>query len=121
MGTRNAVTFGRWDENNPQIVSLEPMREGQYYVVMGRMGAGTELVKLELFINSATPTAEGSIPVNTEANPSKMAIGQERDATNHPGRESFDGEISRFLVFERPLSDAEMDQVLGYLKQKYKI
>jgi hypothetical protein len=50
-----------------------------------------------------------------------MVIGQERDAINHPGRESFDGEISRFLVFERPLSGPEIAQILEYLKQKYDI
>jgi len=85
------------------------------------MGAGTEVAKLELFINSIVPVAEAFIPVNTTADPSRMVIGQERDATNHPGRESFDGEISRFLVFERPLSGSEMTQMLGYLKQKYKV
>jgi hypothetical protein len=121
MGTRNAVTFGRWDENNPQIISSEPLKKGQYYVVMGRMGAGRETVKLELFINSIIPAAEGFIPINPAAEPSKMVIGQERDATNHPGRESFDGEISRFLVFERPLSNPEMDRVLRHLKQEYKV
>ena len=47
------------------------------------------------------------VPVNPKANPSKMAVGQERDATNHPGKESFHGEIARFLIFERPLSDKE--------------
>ena len=30
-------------------------------------------------------------------NSSRMAIGQERDAIEHPGKESFDGEIARFL------------------------
>jgi hypothetical protein len=121
MGTRNAVTFGRWDENNPMVISSEPLRKGQYYIVIGRMGAGTEVVKLELFINSIVPVAEGFIPVNTTADPSRMVIGQERDAINHPGRESFDGEISRFLVFERPLSGPEMAQILGYLKHKYEV
>ncbi len=30
MGTRNAVTFGRWDENNPMVISSEPLQKGQY-------------------------------------------------------------------------------------------
>ena len=77
--------------------------------------------KLELLIDSIAPVAEGLVPVNTTADPSRMVIGQERDATNHPGKESFDGEISRFLLFERPLSDPEMAQVLEYLKQKYEV
>ena len=88
---------------------------------MGRMGAGAEVAKLELFVNSIVPVAEGFIPVNTTADPSRMVIGQERDATNHTGKESVDGEISRFLVFERPLFGPEMTQILVYLKQKYDI
>ncbi len=27
------------------------------------------------------------------------------DATNHPGKESFDGELARFLIYERPLTN----------------
>ncbi len=121
MGTRNAITFGRWDENNPLIISPEPLIKGQYYIIIGRMGDGNEIAKLELFINQVAPVATGFVPVNTGADPSKMSIGQERDAINHPGFESFEGEISRFLLFERPLSDQELAQTLGYLKQKYGI
>ena len=121
MGTRNGVTFGRWDENNPHIIDSKPLKTGQYYLVMGRMGAGTDVVKLELFINTLTPVAEGLIPVNTDANPSKMVIGQERDATNHPGKESFDGEIARFLLYDRPLSDEEMKNMTHKLLLDYHI
>ena len=121
MGTRNAITFGRWDENNPQIIDAKPLKTGQYYLVMGRMGAGTEKVKLDLFINQLAPVAEGFVPVNPDANSSKMVIGQERDATNHPGRESFDGEISRFLVYERPLSNKEMEIMINALMMEYHI
>jgi hypothetical protein len=121
MGTRNAITFGRWDENNPQIIDSKSLEAEKYYLVIGRMGEGTEQAKLELFINGSHPVAEGTVPVNPEANPSKMVIGQERDATNHPGRESFDGEISRFLVYERPLSEEELKMMVNKLMLKYHI
>lgn len=121
MGTRNGLSFGRWDENNPLVIDSRPLIKGQYYIVMGRMGAGREKTKLELFVNTTLPTTEAVIQVNTSADPSVMVIGQERDATNHPGNESFDGEISRFLVFDRPLSAYELNQVLSYLKEKYRI
>ena len=60
-------------------------------------------------------------PVNPAANSSKFAIGQERDATNHPGKESFDGEIARFLVYQRPLTNHELEQTLKHLKKTYAI
>ena len=48
-----------------------------------------------------------------------MAIGQERDAIQHPGKESFDGEIARFMIFDRPLSDAELEKEISTLQNHY--
>jgi hypothetical protein len=50
-----------------------------------------------------------------------MAIGQERDATNHPRLESFDGAIARFLIFERKVSDDELKRIANHLMRKYNI
>ena len=58
-------------------------------------------------------------PVKADANPSKMAIGQERDAVEHPGKESFDGEIARFLIYQRPLTDQELNKTIKYLALYY--
>ncbi|VGO13199.1 hypothetical protein PDESU_01753 [Pontiella desulfatans] len=126
MGSRcwPAAVKGRqplWNEKNPQVICSTPLQENKYYLVMGRMGAGQEVVNLELFVNSSEPVDRKPVPVNPEANPSKMAIGQERDAINHPGKESFHGEIARFLIYDRPLSDAELDTMIGHLTAKYMI
>jgi len=59
--------------------------------------------------------------VNPKANPSKMAVGQERNATNHPGHESFHRATSRFLIYERPLSDADLSQVIKQLTETYRV
>lgn len=117
-GARNGITFGRFDENNPKITG--PVLEAdRYYIVAGRMGAGTGTVDIELFANSSFPVSTGPFPVNPEATASKFVIGTERDAVNHPGKESFDGKIGRFLVYERPLSPSEMRDVIIYLKTNY--
>lgn len=109
MSSRNAVTFGRWDNNNPYVTSNKILSQDQYYLIMGRMGKGTDTVMLSLYLNDgAVPIATHSFPVNTRANSSRMAIGQERDAIEHPGRESFVGEMARFLIYDRPLTDKEM-------------
>lgn len=121
IGSRNGITFGRWDNNNPMVLGPKPLKENQYYVVAGRMGAGTGEVQIELFINQPQPVASEPFPVNPKANSSKLAIGQERDATNHPGKESFDGELARFLVYERPLSNDELQQTMESLKKAYAI
>jgi hypothetical protein len=120
MGSRNGITFGRWDENNPQVPGPK-LQENRYYIVAGRMGAGTGNVMIELFVNETKPVASKPIPVNTQANSSKMAIGQERDATNHPGHESFDGELARFLMWDRPLNSQEFDKTLLWLRETYGI
>jgi hypothetical protein len=119
IGSRNGVTFGRWDANNPMVVAPQPLKEGPFHVVAGRMGAGTGEVRIELFINDSAPVAARPFPVNPKANSSKLAVGQERDATNHPGVEAFDGEMARFLIYERPLTDDEMGRTLDLLKKAY--
>jgi hypothetical protein len=120
MGSRNGITFGRWDKNNPQILGPK-LQENRYYIVAGRMGEGTGNVMVELFINETKPLASKAFPVNPRADSSKMAIGQERDATNHPGHESFDGELARFLIWDRPLSQEELKKTLSFLKETYGI
>jgi len=119
-GTRNGVTFGRFDDNNPKV-SGAILRSDHYSVVAATMGQGTGSVPLSIFINQASPSASGKVPVNPDANPSKLAIGTERDATNHPGTESFDGAIARILLYERPLSEEEMQDAMEALTRIYGI
>jgi hypothetical protein len=117
-GVRNGLTFGRFDKNNPQL--LGPVLEtGTFHIVGGRMASGTGIVKLELFANQTRPVATGEAPVTVDSNPSKMTIGQERDAIEHPGHESFDGEIARFLIWERPLTDKELAETMATLRTTY--
>lgn len=115
FGTRNGRTFGRFDENNPQLLGPR-LETGKFHLVGGRMSAGTETATLELFHNSAKPVATGTTPVDPDANPSKMTVGQERDAIEHPGHESFDGEIARLLIWERPLDAAELAAAVELLR-----
>ncbi len=117
-GGRNGLTFGRFDANNPRLAGPQ-LEIGRFYWVAGRMAAGQGSVTVEFFVNSAIPAASAIFPVNPKANPSRMAIGQERDAIEHPGMESFDGEIARFLIWRRPLTDAEMQAALVHLKAVY--
>jgi len=119
-GVRNGLTFGRFDKNNPQL--LGPVLEtGKFHVIGGRMAAGTGMVKIELFANGDKPVATGEAPVEAASNPSKMTVGQERDAIEHPGHESFDGEIARFLIWERPLTDKELADAIISLISAYEI
>lgn len=85
------------------------------------MGAGTGTVDVDLFVDDPKAVASKPFPVNTKANGSKMAIGQERDAKNHPGRESFKGELARIMFWERPFRDEEMTEVMDLLKRDYGI
>ena len=103
------------------VLAPKPLEEGRYYVLAGRMGSGTGDVQIELFINDSQVAASKPFPVNPKANSSKLAIGQERDATNHPGKESFDGGLARFLIYERPLTGDELRQSIDSLKKMYAI
>ena len=119
-GSRSGVTFGRFDENNPKL-SGEKLDADRYYILAARMGSGIGSVPLEIFVNEAEPKNTLNYPVSKKTNPSRMAIGTERDATNHPGSESFDGSIARVFVYERPLNETEMRSTMSFLRQEYSI
>ncbi len=85
------------------------------------MQSGRGAVLVELFVNDSEPFAVETFVVVPSADPSKLAIGQERDATNHPGKESFNGEIARILIWERPLTNDELSTVAKSLKSDYRI
>jgi hypothetical protein len=114
-GARNGLTFGRFDVNNPKLVGPK-LEEGRFHVLAGRMGAGQTDVALEFFVNDLKACATARFPINPKADASKLAIGQERDAIQHPGKESFDGEVARFLLWNRPLTDAELKTVYEKLR-----
>ena len=121
IGSRNSLTMGRWDKNNPMVLATSPLKKDHFYVIAGRMGSGQGIVQIELFINQATKIISKDFPVNPKANSSKLAIGQERDAIEHPGKESFDGEIARFLLYDRPLQNDELKKAISHLKSTYGI
>ncbi len=116
-GARNGITFGRFDKNNPQAMGTK-LERGKWHVLAGRMPAGDGTVKWELFVEQPVAVATTDFPVSATANPGRMAVGQERDAIEHPGAESFDGEIARLLIWERPLSDAELATALRIMAQE---
>lgn len=120
-GGRNGLTFGRFDVNNPQVIGPK-LENGKFHLVAGRMASGQGTVPVELFVGGdVKPVAKADFPVNPDANPSRMTVGQERDAIQHPGVESFDGEIARFLIWRRPLTDAELAETFALLESFYQL
>jgi len=119
-GARNGKTFGRFDVNNPKV-SGPKLQKNRYYLIASRMQKGLGDVRIELFLNDLEPISVSQFPVNPEANPSKMCIGQERDAVEHPGKESFDGAITRLLIYEGGLGDIKFQQEIKKLLKMYSI
>jgi len=119
-GPRNGITFGRFDANNPKVSGAK-LETGRFHLLAGRMAAGTGTVPVELFVNAPVAMARGMAPVSEKGNPSRMAVGQERDAIQHPGVESFDGRIARLLIWERPLADKEMAAAFSGLAEVYSL
>lgn len=119
-GDRNGRSFGRFDKNNPKLLGPK-LDEGTYYVVAGRLQPGKGRKTSQLFVNTIKPVASATFPIDPKANPSKMVIGQERDAIEHPGKESFDGEIARFLIYTGALSDEQLAAAFKSLRETYGI
>jgi hypothetical protein len=83
------------------------------------MGSGLGAVSLEVFVDSNNPAGSALFSVNPNARSSRLSVGQERDAVNHPGEESFDGELARILLYDRPLTNDELGNTINALKRIY--
>ncbi|WP_020533179.1 hypothetical protein [Flexithrix dorotheae] len=114
--------FSRGGYTTPEVVGPY-LPINKWYIVSGRQAAGGPgtTVDLELFVDDPSkPIATGKYPVSSWE-PSRMAIGTERNAINHQGGESFDGELARILIYDRPVSSQEMEAIFNYLKLEYGI
>jgi hypothetical protein len=74
---------------------------------------------LILFASAALCHALPEQGLMLDLDASKMTVGQERDAIQHPGHESFDGEIARLLIWERPLNYKELTAAMSELQAAY--
>lgn len=115
---------GHYRSDGQPHVHAQAMTLNAWEIVAARMDAGTGVVWIETFMGNIA-AAIASKPFFVESsyasgeNPAMMAIGTERDAENHPGLESFDGEIARFLIWERPLTSAELQVALNEMNSVY--
>jgi hypothetical protein len=119
MGSRNGLSEKVRDGVNTPEVAAPPPAVNEWHIIMGRQGSGQGIVQLELFVNDPLVAVNShDFPVGN-VEPSSMAIGTERNAINHQGKESFDGELARLLMYETALSQQEMQKVYNYLSVFY--
>ncbi len=119
MGSRNGMSKTVRDKvNTPEVAGPKPAIN-EWHIIMGRQGTGQDTVLLELFVNNPSKAVNaGKYPV-ANVEPSRMAIGTERNAINHQGKESFDGELARLLMYETALDEQDMKKVYNYLRKVY--
>lgn len=119
MGSRNGLNEKVRDGiNTPEVEAPRPA-VNEWHIIMGRQGSGQGVVQLELFVNDPAQAVNShDFPVG-DVEPSRMAIGTERNAINHQGKESFDGELARLLMYETALTTEQMKAVHAYLKSVY--
>ena len=119
MGSRNGLNEKVRDGVNTPEVESPPPSINEWHIIMGRQGSGQGTVLLELFVDDPSEAVNSSdFPVG-DVEPSRMAIGTERNAINHQGKESFDGELARLLMYETALDQQEMKDVYDYLRTVY--
>lgn len=119
MGSRNGLNVRVRDKvNTPEIAGPVPSIN-EWHIIMGRQGSGKDEVLLELFVDDpSTAVNSGKYPV-ADVEPSRMAIGTERNAINHQGSESFDGELTRLLMYATALDRTQMTEVHDFLRKVY--
>ena len=119
MGSRNGLSIKVRDGVNTPEVEAPPPAINKWHIVMGRQGSGQGVVKLELFVNNPFDAVNSSDYPVGDVEPSRMAIGTERNAINHQGKESFDGELTRLLMYDAALDKQQMNAVYDYLTEVY--
>ena len=119
MGSRNGLNVKTRDGvNTPEIAGPAPSIN-EWHIIMGRQGSGQGEVLLELFVDDPSEAVNSDDYPVADVEPSRMAIGTERNAINHQGSESFDGELARLLMYGTALDQQEMEEVYDYLKSVY--
>ena len=91
------------------------INDDEFHILAGRLEEGLDEVAAELFLESATPEAESFPIIIEESDSDEIAIGAERSG----GGEHFDGDIARILIYDRPLSESEMNTTGGELAILY--
>jgi hypothetical protein len=119
MGSRNGLNEKVRDGVNTPEVEGPPPSTNEWHIIMGRQGSGQGVVQLKLFVNDPSKAVNSSDYPVGDIEPSRMAIGTERNAINHQGKESFDGELARLLMFGTALDQEEMETIYTYLKSLY--
>ena len=81
------------------------VNDGEWHIVAGRLSAGTGTQLAEIFTDG--PLVEGTANPNIlgTTNSDALTLGAERTG----GSENYLGDIARILIYDRPLTDAELN------------
>ena len=94
------------------------VNNGGWYIVAGRLSAGTGNQTAEIFTDGPTAEASSStVNISPSTSSDELTIGAERVL----GGENFVGDIARILIYERPLDEAELNEVGATLGLLYDI
>ena len=93
------------------------INDGEWHILAGRLGAGTGVQLAEAFTDG--PIAEGTANPNIlgTTNSDAFTLGAERSG----GSENYLGDIARIIIYDRPLSDSELNQTGMALGDAYGI
>ncbi len=93
--------------------------DNQFHILIGRFSAGTGDQTAEVFIDDPTAEAGSSVTVSETADAGGLAIGLEHLLSG--GGQSFTGDLARLLIYDRPLTDAELNQTGLELAATYNV
>ncbi|MDP6513118.1 MAG: fibronectin type III domain-containing protein [SAR202 cluster bacterium] len=97
------------------VTAVTNLNDGSFHIIAGRLAAGTGSVLQEVFVHNATAAASGNVTVDGVDDCDALAVGSERTG----GTEYIDASIARILIYNRPLSNAELSHNLSELNARY--
>ena len=91
-------------------IGTTDLLDGQWHIIAGRMGEGVGEVTAELFVDdTAVVEASVSVTIPGDSDSGALTVGGERTL----GGEDYDGAVARILIYDRPLSDAELSRTMS--------
>ena len=104
-GNRGMIRYRSSVGTDTVVQGITDLSAGGYNILVGRLAAGTGNQTAEIFVDSATADSlPAVIDIDGATDSEVLVVGYERPS----GGEGFEGDLARLLIYNRPLSDAEL-------------
>lgn len=116
-GLTNSWTYFN-NPSNQELYGTTDLDDDNWHIVVCRLSTGTGAQTMSTFIDSATSEASTAMTVGDASGALQLTVGADRTGDVN---QAFVGKIARVLMYERGLTDEEVNDVGTYLAELYNL